>query len=247
MIAGPSESIGELGYWCTGGSLEMGINLSSKQKELFERYYQIILRRNEQANLTAILSEKEVALKHFVDSLSCLLVAPVEGNSLVVDVGSGAGLPGIPLKIVRPEISLTLIESSAKKAEFLKEAVLLLGLPDVKVVLGRVEEISHRQDYRELFDYAVCRAVAPLPVVIEYCLGLVRAGGWMIALKGPAAVAEEKECNRALSLLGGALREVRQMTLPYLEHRRRLIVIEKIQKTPSEYPRRVGVPAKRPL
>lgn len=247
MIAGPSESIGELIYWCTNGSLELGINLSYEQKELFKRYYQIILKSNEQAKLTTILSEKEVALKHFVDSLTCLLVAPVEKDSLVVDVGSGAGLPGIPLKIVKPEISLTLVDSSVKKTEFLKEAVLYLGLPEVKVVLGRAEEMSHRQEYRELFDYAVCRAIAPLPVIIEYCLGLVRIGGWMIALKGPAAVTEEKDCSRALSLMGGALREVRQLTLPYLQHRRRLIVIEKVRKTPLKYPRRVGVPVKRPL
>lgn len=247
MTAGPSDSAGELASWCGKGALKLGINLSREEKELFERYYKIIIKKNRQAGLTAIVSEKEAALKHFVDSLSCLLAAPFEENSFVADLGSGAGLPGIPLKIVRPEISLTLIDSSNKKVEFLNEVVQYLGLRKVKVLPGRAEEISHKPEYRGRFDYVVCRAVAALPVLIEYCLGLVKTGGLFIALKGPSSVEEEKKSERALSQLGGTIHEVKEFNLPFIGHRRRLITIKKVSQTPPAYPRRAGLPGKRPL
>lgn len=244
---GPVESFPKLAYWCQRGAAELGIELNEKQGRLFVAYYQLLLKRSQEINLTTILEEKDVALKHFVDSLTCLLAVPLEDCAQVIDVGTGAGLPGIPVKIVRPQIELTLIDSVGKKIEFIQEVVAGLGLTGAKAVPGRAEDLAHRAEYREQFDYVLSRALAPLPVLCEYCLGFAKIGGLVIALKGPAAAAEEKEATTALSLLGGMIREVKQFALPYLGHRRRLVVIEKIRPTPNRYPRRAGVPARRPL
>ncbi len=247
MTAQPSDHHGELEYWCAKGAEELGIILSGEQKELFNKYYKLIVEGNKKINLTRILSEKEAALKHFVDSLACLLVVPLEGSPQVADVGSGAGLPGIPLKIVKPGIFLTMIESSQKKADFLEDTVSSLGLADASAIYGRAEEISRREEYREQFDCAFCRAVGPLPAIAEYCLGLVRVGGRMVALKGRDAEVEAQGCDQLLSLLGGTLKEIRQLVLPYLGHERTLIVIEKTHPTPLKYPRRAGMPKKQPV
>ncbi len=242
--AGPGEDVK---YWCREGAARLGIELDAEQCRLFQEYYQLILRKSGKVNLTAILEAKEAALKHFVDSLTCLLVAPLEGSPQVVDVGSGAGLPGIPVKIARPRIILTLVDSSLKKVAFLKEAITGLKLEQTSALHGRAEDLAHRPDLRARFDYALCRALAPLPVLLEYCLGFLRTGGFLIAFKGPAAAAEEEKSVNALSLLGGVIREVRFVALPYLGHRRRLIVVEKIKETPPKYPRRPGIPSRRPL
>ncbi|HAG10059.1 MAG TPA: 16S rRNA (guanine(527)-N(7))-methyltransferase RsmG [Desulfotomaculum sp.] len=247
MTAQPSDHCGELKYWCSKGAEELGIILNSEQKELFNNYFKLIVEGNKKINLTRILTEKEAALKHFVDSLACLLVVPLEGSPQVADVGSGAGLPGIPLKIAKTGIFLTMIESSKKKADFLKDTVLSLGLSNALTICGRAEEISRREEYREQFDCAFCRAVGPLPVIAEYCLGLVRVGGLMVALKGRDAEVEAQECDQLLSLLGGTLKEIRQLVLPYIGHERTLIVIEKTHPAPLKYPRRAGMPKKRPI
>jgi 16S rRNA (guanine527-N7)-methyltransferase len=247
MAAQPSDHHSELVYWCFKGAEELGIILSSEQKELFNNYFKLIVEGNKKINLTRILTEKEAALKHFVDSLACLLVVPLEGSPQVVDVGSGAGLPGIPLKIAKPGISLTMIESSKKKADFLNDAVSRLRLSNTAAIYGRAEEISRREEYREQFDFAFCRAVGPLPVIAEYCLGLVRVGGRMVALKGRDAEVEAQGCDQMLSLLGGSLKEIRRLVLPYLGHERTLVVIEKTHPTPLKYPRRSGMPKKRPI
>ncbi|MEW5898397.1 MAG: 16S rRNA (guanine(527)-N(7))-methyltransferase RsmG [Bacillota bacterium] len=245
--AGPSAPAGGVGDWCKKGAAELGIEITPEQRRLLEKYYRLILKKNSEFNLTAILEEKEFALKHIVDSLTCLPAVPLNGARRVVDVGAGAGLPGIPVKIARPEIRLTLVESSLKKAGFLEDAIRELGLTETKVLRGRAEELAHRADLREQFDCALSRALAPLPVLLEYCLGFVRPGGFLVALKGPAAVREEAKSARALFLLGGAIRETKEIVLPFLGHRRRLIVVEKTAPTPPKYPRRTGIPAKRPL
>lgn len=247
MTAQPSDHHGELDYWCSKGAEELEIILSSEQKELFNNYFKLIVEENKKINLTRIITEKEAALKHFVDSLSCLLVVTLEGSPQVVDVGSGAGFPGIPLKIVKPGIFLSMIESSKKKADFLKNTVSRLGLSNAVTIYGRAEEISHREEYREQFDCAFCRAVGPLPVIVEYCLGLVRVGGRMVALKGRDAEVEAQGCDQLLYLLGGSLKEVRPLDLPCLGHGRKLIVIEKTHQTPLKYPRHSGMPKKRPI
>ncbi|MEW6276291.1 MAG: 16S rRNA (guanine(527)-N(7))-methyltransferase RsmG [Bacillota bacterium] len=243
----PPKPAGGVVEWCRKGAAALGIALSEEQGRLFEEYYRLLLQGSKTANLTAVLEEKEAALKHFVDSLACLLADPLEGGPRIVDVGAGAGLPGIPVKIMRPQIRLTLVDSSLKKVSFLEKAIRRLGLAGAAAVHGRAEELAHRAGLRGEFDYALSRALAPLPVLIEYCLGFLRPGGFLIALKGPAAAREERASGNALSLLGGAIREVKEFALPYLGHRRRLIVIEKVAPTPPGYPRRAGMPAKRPL
>ncbi|MCL6447984.1 MAG: 16S rRNA (guanine(527)-N(7))-methyltransferase RsmG [Armatimonadetes bacterium] len=245
--AGPSAPAGGVGDWCKKGAAELGIEITPGQGRLFDQYYRLILKKNSAFNLTSILEEKEFALKNIVDSLTCLLAVSLNGARRVVDVGAGAGLPGIPVKIARPEIRLTLVDSSLKKAAFLEDAIRELGLTETKVLRGRAEELAHRADLREQFDCALSRALAPLPVLLEYCLGFVRPWGFLIALKGPAAVREEAESARALFLLGGVIRETKEIALPFLGHRRRLIVVEKTAPTPPKYPRRTGIPAKRPL
>ncbi len=245
--AGTSAPAGGVGDWCKKGAAELGIEITPEQERLLEKYYQLVRKKNSAFNLTAILEEKEFALKHIVDSLTCLLAGPLNGARRVVDVGAGAGLPGIPVKIARPEIGLTLVESSLKKAAFLEDTIRELGLTETKVLRGRAEELAHRAELSEQFDCALSRALAPLPVLLEYCLGFVRPGGFLVALKGPAAVREEAESARALFLLGGVIRETKEIVLPFLGHRRRLIVVEKTAPTPPEYPRRAGIPAKRPL
>lgn len=245
--AGTTASAGGVGEWSEKGAAKLGIEITPEQKRLLAEYYRLILKKNSEINLTAILEEKDFALKHFVDSLVCLLAAPLNGAPQVIDVGAGAGLPGIPVKIARPRIGLTLVESSVKKVAFLEEAIRKLGLAKTRAVRGRAEELAHRPDLREQFDCALSRALAPLPVLLEYCLGFVRPGGLLVALKGPAAVREEAESENALFLLGGTIREAKEIALPFLRHRRRLIVIEKTAPTPPKYPRRTGMPAKKPL
>ena len=245
--AEPGAPAGGVREWCRKGAAELGIALTPEQERLFDKYYQLVRKKNSGFNLTAILEEKEFALKHCVDSLSCLLAASFNGTPRVIDVGAGAGMPGIPVKITRSGIRLTLVESSLKKTAFLEEAVRELGLAETKVLRGRAEELAHQADLREQFDYVLSRALAPLPVLLEYCLGFVRPGGLLVALKGPAAVQEEADSAKALFLLGGVIREIKEIALPFLGDRRRLVIVVKTAATPPKYPRRTGIPAKRPL
>jgi len=243
----PVELTESLAYWCKKGAAGLGIDLDEKHTVQLDNYYQLILEKNKEINLTSILEEKEVAIKHFVDSLTCLLVAPLEGCPQVVDVGAGAGLPGIPVKIVRPQINLSLLDSVAKKVDFIQEAIKKLDLANTGAVHGRAEDLAHQKNWRGKFDYALSRALAPLSVVIECCLAFVKTGGFLIVFKGPAAVMEIENCRSALNIMGGVLREVKELTLPFVGHERRLIVIEKVCPTISQYPRRPGIPRKKPL
>jgi len=243
----PVELPESLASWCKKGAAGLGIDLNEKQTAQFDSYHQLILKKNKEMNLTSILEAKEVALKHVVDSLTCLLVAPLDGTPWVIDVGAGAGLPGIPVKIARPQMNLFLLDSAAKKVHFLQDVIKKLSLADTEAVHGRAEDLARQKNWRGQFDYALSRALAPLSVVIEYCLAFLKIGGFLIVWKGPAAVLEIENCRRALSVMGGALREVKELTLPFIGHERRLIVIEKVFPTPPQYPRRPGIPGKKPL
>jgi len=232
----------------TAGAEEWGVTLTLLHKEAFGLYYGELVSWNERVNLTSVTDPEEVQVKHFLDSLSCLQVLDtLPADAKCIDIGAGAGFPGLPLKIVRPGIRLTLLESVGKKVRFLEHTVEALGLEGVKVVRGRAEEMGRHPEYREAFDVAMARAVAQMAVLVEYALPLLRVGGVFVAQKG-ADVGEEVEAALpALKLLGGRLQGLRSVNLPGLDEPRHLVVVEKVTPTPDRYPRRPGIPTKRPL
>ena len=245
------------------GAKDLGLTLSPKHLALFELYYEELTSWNKRFNLTAITRYEEVQCRHFLDSLSCLLALSAKKGDRTIpsavplqlesaplwclDVGSGAGFPGIPLKIILPEIRMTLIEATGKKTTFLRHLIDVLALKDVEVLHGRAEEIGHESEHRERYDVVMARAVAHLSVLAEYCLPFCRLGGRMIAPKGVDAQAEAETASNALFLLGGYLVTIKPVELVGLEADRHLVVVDKVAPTPEAYPRRAGIPAKRPL
>lgn len=225
----------------------LGIRLTPAQLSAFSCYEQELLDWNRRINLTAIESPEQVRVKHFLDSLSCWLVMRDAPISKVVDVGTGAGFPGLPLKIFNPRFSLTLIESVGKKAAFCSHIIQKLRLEDVRVIAERAEVVGQDPEHRERYDWAIARAVANLPVLIEFLLPLVRVGGKALAMKGSNAPAEAQMAEGAIRLLGGKLQRLVSVTLPGVAEERYLVVVDKIAVTPKNYPRRAGIPAKRPL
>ena len=211
--------------------------------------YARLLRDHEEANVIGTRELRGVILDHVLDSLSCFLFEPLGAARSLVDVGTGGGLPGVPIKIVAPEIRTTLVEATAKKARFLRRVVERLSLEDVKVENARVEEIARSDAHRGLYDVATARAVARLSVVAEYCVPLLRVGGHVISMKGRLEDEEIAEGERAARKLGARFSQlIRVPRLPELEKKERcLVILEKVEETPREYPRNVGVPAKRPL
>ncbi len=223
------------------------LRLTDGQLHAFALYARELQAWNLRVNLTAITDPHEIELKHFLDSLSCLLALTPRPEDSVVDVGSGAGFPGIPLKIAYPQIRMVLVESIRKKAEFCRHLVQLLGLEGVEVVQARAELIGRSAEHRGSYDWAVARAVARLPVLLEYLLPLLRVGGVAIAQKGESGPGEAERAQPALELLGGRLQRVVPVELPGNSETRYLIVVDKISATPAKYPRRPGIAAKRPI
>ncbi|MBU1660402.1 MAG: 16S rRNA (guanine(527)-N(7))-methyltransferase RsmG, partial [Chloroflexi bacterium] len=186
-------------------------------------------------------------VKHFLDSLSAYLAMRGSTMDRVVDVGTGAGFPGLPLKILCPQMKLTLVESVGKKVAFCRHIVDRLNLKNVEVIQARVETLCKQTAYREQYDWALARAVAVMPVLLEYLLPLVQVGGQVLAMKGESAPAETHSAERAAQILGGHLRQLTLVTLPGVVEERYLVVVDKVAATPEKYPRRVGIPSKRPL
>ena len=226
---------------------QLGVRLNATQLAALARYEQELIEWNTRFNLTAIRSPQDIRTKHFLDSLTCLLALREAPPERLVDVGTGAGFPGIPLKILYPKMQLTLVESVGKKADFCRHVVSTLGLNGVEVVPDRAEVLGQSPAHREKYDWAVARAVAILPVLAEYLLPLVRVGGGMLAMKGESGPAEAHAAEHVLRLLGGHLRQLVLVTLPGVVEERYLVVVDKIAATPDSYPRRVGQPAKKPL
>ena len=245
------------------GARELGLELTPAQVAAFQVYYEELVAWNQRHNLTAITDLAEVQVKHFLDSLTCLQAIPLplplpcqergEGTcrlasgGSVIDIGSGAGFPGLPLKIVCPEMPLTLLDSVAKKTAFLQHIVGRLRLEGVEIVTARAEEAAHESRQRGRYAVALSRAVAELPTLVEYTLPFCQVGWRFIAQKSAGIEAEISQACRAIELLGGVLREARPIIVPGLEEPRLLVVIDKVQPTPAQYPRRPGMPAKRPI
>ncbi len=225
----------------------LGLTLSRRQIESFAWYAQELIDWNQRFNLTAVTDPADIAVKHFADALTCSLAMHPQIQGRLVDVGSGAGFPGLPLKIAFPRLQVTLIEATGKKAEFCRHIVEGLGLSGVQVIHARAEEVGHQPDHRHTYDWATARAVAQLSVVVEYLLPLLRLGGKAIAQKGESGPAEAHAADSALRLLGGRMVQVIPVELPRVAETRYLVVIDKVAATPASYPRRAGVPLKRPL
>lgn len=224
-----------------------GLTLNSAQLEALEIYAQELVEWNKSYSLTAINDPEKVRVKHFLDSLSACLAMRNTSVTRVIDVGTGAGFPGLPLKVLFPQIKLTLVESVAKKVEFCQHIVNELALNDVEIICERAEVVGSDDSFREKYDWAVARAVALMPILMEYLLPLVRVGGRVLAMKGESAHAEAHSAEGAMSMLGGHLQRLIPVTLPGVVDQRYLVVVDKVAATPEKYPRRVGVPAKRPL
>lgn len=230
------------------GARALGIDLSRRQLEQFEAYYGEIVEWNRKMNLTRITGYEEVQIKQFLDSLTVIpQMETSESDIRIIDVGSGAGMPGIPIKIVRPDVKVTLLEATAKKAQFLQYVIDKLGLKDIEVMTGRAEEIAHQHQHRERYDIVLSRAVAALPVAVELALPFSIQGGRFIAQKKGDIEQEITLSARAITEMGGELRYVKQVQIGELNEGRKLLVIEKVKPTPDKYPRRPGMPAKRPI
>ncbi len=226
---------------------ESGLFLTQAQQDAFSRYNELLLAWNEKINLTTITDPQEVAVKHVIDSLSCYDKAYFPPAAAVIDVGTGAGFPGLPLKIFRPEIRLTLLDSLNKRLNFLSEVVERLGLTGVDIVHARAEDAGRMNDRRDRYHVATSRAVARLNVLAELCLPFVAPGGYFIALKGAQYREEIDEATRAIATLGAQVAEVRPVRLPGIDDSRAVIYIRKVSPTPAAYPRRPGMPEKKPL
>ncbi len=231
----------------TQGLLKWNITLSDKQLDQFMQYYKLLIEKNKVMNLTAITEYNEVVQKHFLDSLSLILAPVFRGEGSVIDVGTGAGFPGIPLKIAFPHLKVTLLDSLNKRVNFLKETTDALGLKEIECVHGRAEDFGRDKRYREKFDFCVSRAVAALPVLAEYGMPFVKKGGYFIPYKSVKTEEELQEAKHAIKLLSGKIEDIIDFSIPDTEIERTLIVIEKTAPIAKIYPRKAGIPKKEPL
>lgn len=227
------------------GLKNLNISLSERQMEQFITYYEFLVETNKVMNLTAIMEFDEVIEKHFLDSLSLYQIYDLSKESKILDLGTGAGFPGIPLKIAFPEIQLVLADSLNKRIKFLQEVIEKLGLEKIEAVHARAEELAKNKQYREQFDLCVSRAVANLSSLSEYCIPFVRVDGKFISYKSGEIEEEVNQAKKAISILGGKITDVYKFDL--YEQKRSFVVIEKMKKTPGTYPRKAGTPTKQPL
>ena len=226
---------------------ELGIALTDKQKQQFDKFYELLVEWNKVMNLTGITEYEEVNEKHFVDSLSIVKALDMKSVKSVIDVGTGAGFPGIPLKIAFPHLKVVLLDSLNKRINFLNTVIADLGLTDIKTIHGRAEDYAKQTEYREKFDLCVSRAVANLSTLSEYCLPYVSADGLFVPYKSGEIDEELENSKKAVKILGGKIENVVKFQLPGTEIGRSFVKVRKIANTNKKYPRKVGLPAKEPL
>ena len=226
---------------------EAGIPLTAEQIGQFSVYHEMLLDWNTRMNLTALTAPEDVAVKHIIDSLTAYDAALFDGARTLIDVGAGAGLPGIPLAVYAPHLTVTLLDALNKRVRFLTEVTAAMGLQNVRCIHARAEEAARTAEHRAAYDIAVSRAVARLPVLLEYTLPFVRVGGTLLALKGRAYAEEQKEARRAAEVLGGGRITARPVHLPGLDDVRAILTVTKERQTPAIYPRGGGAPPRRPL
>ena len=224
-----------------------GLHLSPRQEAQLQRHAAELLRWNQNVNLTAITDPQQMRLRHFLDSLSIAAHIPLRPGLRLIDVGTGAGFPGLPLHILCPATQLTLLDATAKKLRFLDHLIQLLGLPRARTLHARAEQAGHLPAGRASFDLVLARSVARMPALAEYLLPLARVGGQCVAMKGQGARQELRSAARAIGLLGGRLNRVETLQLPGLAHAHHLIILDKVAPTPPAWPRRPGTPARHPL
>ena len=224
---------------------QIGIELTEEQLEKFYLYMNILLEWNEKINLTAITNEEEIILKHFVDSLT--INKYIEDSKSLIDVGTGAGFPGIPIKILRQDLKITLLDSLNKRINFLNEVIEKLELKNIECIHGRAEEFGKNKNYREKYDISTSRAVANMSTLSEYLIPFVKIGGKVLAMKGDKAEEELEEAKKSIKLLGGKVENIDNFYLPNSDIKRSIIIIKKIEKTEMKFPRKPGMPAKEPI
>ena len=224
---------------------EIGMHLTSKQLDSFWKYKELLLQWNEKMNLTAITDEDEIIQKHFIDSLT--IVPYIHQDISLIDIGTGAGFPGIPIKIVNEDMNITLMDSLNKRLIFLEEVVKNLKLEKIDIVHARAEEGGKDLKYRQMFDVAVSRAVAPMNVLLEYLLPFVKIGGKCICMKGSNAKEELEDAKKAIEVLGGKIEKIQRFSLPNSDIERNIFIIKKVKNTPNQYPRKAGTPSKQPI
>ena len=229
------------------GAEELGINLSSQQIEQLLEYKNIVIEVNQSMNLTSITDDREFIIKHYLDSFTIDKAIDFTKVYKVLDMGTGAGFPGVPLKILYPEISFVLADSLNKRIQFLSETTQKIGLENIHCVHGRAEELGQNTEYREAFDVVVSRAVANLTVLAEYCIPFVKNNGIFLCLKGPNYEEELRESKKALKVLGGELKEIVEVKLPFSDITHYILVIKKVKQTPTKFPRKPGKPTKSPI
>ena len=224
---------------------KIDIKFTEEQLNQFYEYMNLLLEWNEKINLTAITDPSEVILKHFIDSLT--INKYIKENSTLADVGTGAGFPGIPLKILRPDLKITLVDSLNKRINFLNEVINKLNLVNIETVHSRIEDFGKDKKYRESFDFVTARAVANLAVLSEYLLPIAKVGGQCVCMKGSSVEEELSNGKNAIKVLGGNIKNIDEFVLPDSDMSRNVIIIDKIKNTPNKYPRKAGIPVKEPL
>lgn len=229
------------------GIEELGLDLNEGEEGKFLKYKELLKEWNEKINITTIIENREIDIKHFLDSLTCLPLGLFDGGKSIIDIGTGGGFPGIPLKIMKEDLDVTLLDSLNKRIVFLDEVIKNLNLEGIRAIHGRAEELSRNKEYREQYDIAVARAVASLDTLTEYCLPFVKPGGHFVAMKGPDMEEELNSSMNAINTLGGKLVESKEVKIPESDIRHSLVVIKKVNKTAKKYPRGGGKPRKKPL